>query len=89
MPLTTSTSLSGFIASNPAISQLDSGDMRVHLRVGQAHYIHNDDGSFTQQESTFHDLIMYREIGEKAAAQPDRMVEAFVAVARGHVAGFG
>jgi len=59
----------GFIASNPQATRMDDGTTRTYMRVGQEHYTHNLDGSFTQEESTFHDLVLFRRTAEKAAAQ--------------------
>jgi single-stranded DNA-binding protein len=39
------------------------------MKVGQEHFIRNPDGSFTQDETSFHDLVMFRRAAEKAAAQ--------------------
>ena len=69
MPLTTNISLSGFIASTPQSTRLDDGTTRTYMRVGQEHYTRNQDGSFTQEESTFHDLVLFRGTAKKAAAQ--------------------
>ncbi|MDR2931346.1 MAG: single-stranded DNA-binding protein [Propionibacteriaceae bacterium] len=69
MPIKTSTSMSGFVASTPMLSRAESGDARCYMKVGQEHFIRNPDGSFTQDETSFHDLVMFRRAGEKAAAQ--------------------
>jgi single-stranded DNA-binding protein len=39
------------------------------LHCGQEHFTRNPDGSFTQGETSFHDLVMFRRAAEKAAAQ--------------------
>ncbi len=69
MPIKTSTAMSGFVASTPTLNRLDNGDIRLYMKVGQEHFIRNPDGSFTQEESSFHDLVMFRRAAEKAAAQ--------------------
>jgi len=69
MPIKTSTSMSGFIATTPALSQTEDGTSRAYIRAGQEHYLRNEDGSFTQTESTFHDLVLFRATAEKAAEQ--------------------
>ena len=69
MPITTSMSMSGFIASDPATSTTRHGAARTYLRVGQEHHTRNQDGTFTQAESTFHDLILYGATAQRAAAQ--------------------
>jgi len=65
----TSTSMSRFIASTTLLSRTEGGDPRMYAKVGQEHFIRNDDGSFTQEEPTFHDLVVYRRAAEKAATQ--------------------
>ena len=40
----------------------------MYIKVGQEHFTKNPDGSFTQQETTFHDLVMFNRSAEKAAA---------------------
>jgi single-stranded DNA-binding protein len=69
MPITTHQSISGFIASNPTLSITERGDSRVRMRFGQPHFDHNEDGTFTEREATFHDLVIYRTTGEKAQLQ--------------------
>jgi len=69
MPIKTSTSMSGFIATTPALSQTEDGTSRAYIRAGQEHYLRNEDGSFTQTESTFHDLVLFRATAEKVAEQ--------------------
>ena len=69
MPIKTSTSMSGFVASTPQLTRTESGDARMYMKVGQEHYVRNEDGSFTQADTTFHDLVMFRRASERAAAQ--------------------
>jgi len=69
MPIKTSMSMSGFIATTPVLSQTEDGTSRAYIRAGQEHYLRNEDGSFTQTESTFHDLVLFRATAEKAAEQ--------------------
>lgn len=59
-------SVSGFIASAPQLSYTDRGDARFYVKVGQEHFTRNDDGSFTKQDTTFHDLVAYRRTAEVA-----------------------
>ena len=68
MPIKTSTSMSGFVASVPQMSRAETGDARLYMKVGQEHFTRNPDGSFTQGETSFHDLVMFRRAAEKAAA---------------------
>ena len=69
MPIHTQESLSGFIASDPQLSFTSKGEARFYARIGQEHYQRNDDGTFTQTETTFHDLVMYRRTAERAYEQ--------------------
>jgi single-strand DNA-binding protein len=69
MAIHTQQSLSGFIATDPQLSFNANGEARLHVRIGQEHFERNPDGSFTQQETTFHDLVMYRRSAERAFAQ--------------------
>lgn len=68
MALHTQQSLSGFIASEPRLTVTDRGDTRFYAKIGQEHYHRNPDGSFTQLETTFHDLVLYRRTAERAHA---------------------
>jgi single-stranded DNA-binding protein len=61
--------MSGFIASTPQLSRTETGDARLYMKTGQEHFTRNPDGSFTQGETSFHDLVMFRRAAEKAAAQ--------------------
>jgi single-stranded DNA-binding protein len=69
MPIKTSTSMSGFIATTPALSQTEDGTSRAYIRAGQEHYLRNEDGTFAQTESTFHDLVLFRATADRAAEQ--------------------
>ncbi len=66
MAIHTQESLSGFIASEPHLSFTEQGDARLFVKVGQEHYRREDDGSFTQTETTFHDLVAFRRTAERA-----------------------
>lgn len=59
MVIRTQESLSGFIASDPQLAYTSKGDPRLYVRVGQEHYRHEEDGSFTQTETTYHHLVMF------------------------------
>jgi len=67
MAIKTATSMSGFIASDPKVTQRSDGQTRLHFRVGQEHCTRNQDDSFTQEAPTFHDLVMTGKTAEKAA----------------------
>ena len=66
MAIHTQESLSGFIASEPHLSSTEKGDARLFVKIGQDHYRREDDGSFTQKETTFHDLVAFRKTAERA-----------------------
>lgn len=69
MAIHTQDSLSGFIASDPQLTHTTGGAPRLYLRVGQEHYRKEPDGSFTQLETTFHNLVMFNRSAERAAGQ--------------------
>ena len=66
MAIHTQESLSGFIASEPHLSFTEKGDARLFVKIGQEHYRREDNGSFTQTETTFHDLVAFRKTAERA-----------------------
>jgi single-stranded DNA-binding protein len=77
MPMKTSMSMSGFVATTPQLTQMGDGQARCYLRVGQEHYTRNMDGSFTQGENSFHDMVVFRKTAERAAsmlAKGDRFI---------------
>ena len=67
MAIRTHQSISGFVASDPQLSQTERGDARLYLKVGIEHYRKEPDNTFTQLETTFHDLIAYRGAAEQGA----------------------
>jgi single-strand DNA-binding protein len=66
MTIRTQQSLSGFIVTNPELTMTSKGEARFFVRVGQEHFQRNDDGSFTQLESSFHNLVQYRKAAERS-----------------------
>ncbi|QPE05464.1 single-stranded DNA-binding protein [Microbacterium schleiferi] len=66
MAIHTQESFSGFIASEPQLSETSKGEARFYARVGQEHFRRESDGSFTELETTFHDLVAYRATAERA-----------------------
>lgn len=66
MAIHTQDSFTGFIASDPQLSHTGKGEARFYARVGQEHYRKEPDGSFTELETTFHDLVAYRATAERA-----------------------
>lgn len=59
MSMHTQSSVSGFIASDPQLSQTSKGDARFYARFGQEHHRREADGSFTQLETTYHNMVMF------------------------------
>ena len=66
MAIHTQQSLSGFIVTDPELSITGKGEARFYAKIGQEHFQRNDDGSFTQLESTFHNLVQYRKAAERS-----------------------
>ena len=58
-PIKTSQSINGFIASDPKITFNDQGQARFYARIGINHFQRNEDGTFTEMEPSFHDLIQF------------------------------
>ena len=85
MALHTQQSLSGFIASDPQQSVTANGDTRFYVRVGQPHFRREDDGSFSELEPTFHDLVTYRATADRAF---ERFAKGDSFVAEGYVRTF-
>ena len=81
MALHTQESLSGFIASDPQLTYTERGDARFYAKIGQEHYRKEPDGSFTQTETTFHDLVAFKKTAERAH---DRLAKGDKFVAEGY-----
>lgn len=64
MAIQTDESFTGFVASDPQLSQTEKGDARLYMKVGREHYRKEPDGSFTQLETTFHNLVAFRATAE-------------------------
>lgn len=69
MPIETHQSLAGRIASDPELSETRFGDSRFHARIALDHYQLNDDGSFTELDTTFHSMVIYKKTAEHAFQQ--------------------
>lgn len=82
MAIKTSQSINGFIASDPWLTHPDGRQARFYTRIGINHYRREDDGTFTQLEPTFHDLIQFGR-GAELSAQRFRKGDSFLA--QGHV----
>lgn len=62
-------SLSGFVATDPELTFTSKGDARVYMRVGQPQVRFEEDGTFTQLDPEFTDLVMFRKSAELAHEQ--------------------
>ncbi len=82
MAIKTSQSINGFIASDPRLTRPDGGQARLYARVGINHFRREEDGSFTELEPTFHDLIQFGR-GAEFSAERFRKGDRFLA--QGHV----
>ena len=81
MTIHTQESVSGFVASSPQLTQTEKGDARLYFRFGQEHFHKEDDGSFTQLETTFHHLVMF---GRSANHAHDRFRKGDNFIAEGY-----
>lgn len=72
MSIPTKASLSGFIATTPQPSTTKSGVPRMFARVGKPRYQREDDGTFTELEPSFHDLVVFGESAVRALAKLQR-----------------
>lgn len=66
MTIRTQQSISGFIASDPLLTETERGEARFYARYGQENFRREDDGTFTKLETSFHNLVMYRATAERA-----------------------
>ncbi|MEB4613782.1 single-stranded DNA-binding protein [Leucobacter sp. M11] len=69
MTIRTKESLSGFIANDPELTFTMNGDARLYMRVGQPQVRFEEDGTFTDLDPTFTDLVMFRKSAERAHEQ--------------------
>ena len=69
MTIRTKESLSGFIANDPELTFTMNGDARLYMRVGQPQVRFELDGTFTELDPTFTDLVMFRKSAERAHEQ--------------------
>jgi len=82
MTIPTQMSLQGFIATDPDLHFSENGVARFCARVGVRQFRQNADGSTTQLEPTFHDLVIFRKPAERAY-EAFRKGDTFVAT--GHI----
>ena len=72
MAIRTHQSVSGFVASDPQLTHTERGDARLYLKLGIEHYRREEDNSYTQLETTFHDLIAFRGAAEQGAERLEK-----------------
>lgn len=82
MAIQTQQSFSGFVASDPQLSTTENGDSRLYMKVGKEHYRQEQDGSFTQTETTFHNLVAFKAAAEQGHA---RLAKGDKFIAEGYV----
>lgn len=70
----------GFIASDPELTFTSKGDARFYARIGKPQSRREEDGSYTELEPDFGDLVMYRKSAERAY-EKFRKGDNFIAVA--------
>ncbi|MGN7860055.1 single-stranded DNA-binding protein [Microbacterium sp. 22303] len=73
--------LFGFIASEPKLGPTDNGGHRLYIRVGIEQSEPNGDGTFTELEPQFTDLVMFNKSAERAALKFQKG-DHFIAVGR-------
>ncbi|QDZ14206.1 single-stranded DNA-binding protein [Humibacter ginsenosidimutans] len=69
MPIHTKESASGFIASDPQLTYSEGGVARFYARFGQRHHRREEDGTFTELEPSFHNMVLFRKSAERAYEQ--------------------
>src|SRR4051795_9335508 len=66
MTIPTQMSLHGLIATDPQLHFSENGVARFNARVGVPQFRQDPDGSTTELEPTFHDLVIFRKTAERA-----------------------
>jgi len=84
MAIPTREALSGFIATDPQLTETASGGHRLYARVGIEQFERDEDGSFRQLESEFTNLVMFDKAAERAAEKFQKG-DRFVAEGRSNV----
>lgn len=82
MSIRTQQSISGFIASDPQLTETERGEARFYARFGQENFRREEDGTFSKLDTTFHNLVMYRATAERAF---ERFQKGDMFVAEGYV----
>ncbi|MGK0721789.1 single-stranded DNA-binding protein [Leucobacter sp. W1478] len=81
MSIHTQESVSGFVATDPKLTTSANGNQRLYFRFGQEHFRREEDGSFTQLETSFHHLVMF---GRSAELASDRFTKGDNFIAEGY-----
>lgn len=66
MSIHTKQSVSGFIASDPLLTYGKTGVPRFYARFGQKHYRQEENGTYSEVEPTFHNLVIFHKTAEWA-----------------------
>lgn len=66
MSIPTQMSLHGFIATTPQLTFSSSGVARFYARIGVEHRRKEADGSYTQLDPTYHNLVLFHASAERA-----------------------
>ena len=69
MSIPTQMSLVGFIASAPELHFTAAGKEHVRVRVGIEHWRKEADGSFTELDRTFHDMVAFESTARETYAR--------------------
>ncbi len=83
MSIQTQQSLTGFIATEPQLTETSKGQARFYARVGVRHQRGEPDGTTTDLEPTFHHLVLFRAAAKRAHALLAKD-DSFVASGRVH-----
>lgn len=81
MSIHTQESVSGFVATDPKLTTSANGNQRLYFRFGQEHFRREQDGSFTQLETSFHHLVMF---GHSAELADERFTKGDNFIAEGY-----
>lgn len=69
MTIPTQMSLHGFMATAPELNFTGNGHPRFYARIGVEQFRKEVDGSFTQLDSIYHDLVLFDRAAERAYPQ--------------------
>jgi single-strand DNA-binding protein len=78
----TSGAVAGFIVRGPELDWSNTGQARLYLRFGIERSAANDDGTFTELEPSYHNLVMWGASAERAGEAGYRPGDHFIATGR-------